>query len=144
MPNERWNVYKKTKHRVGFRPPEGRDFRLPRQLLPESYSVGDSVAARFEQRPEEAVLVTELGEGHPEVVREVGPEDNPVKDRWLVWKRTAEWTGITGAPLTSGQMKTTGKFKLPPELLPADAGQGDQCLVLARVKDNRAEWLVKM
>lgn len=142
--SETWEIYKKTKHRVGFRPPDGRDFRLPRRLLPDAYAVGETVSAQIEQRGEETMLVTELGRGHTEVVQEVGPDPDPTLDRWLIWKVHADWTGITGAPLTGGQIQTTGKFKVPPELLPASAGRGDQCLVMARVKERRAEWLVTM
>lgn len=142
--SETWEIYKKTKHRVGFRPPDGRDFRLPRRLLPESFAVGERVGASFEQRDREAVLVTELSTEHPEVVQDVGPGPDPVKDRWLIWKRNAEWTGITGTPLSESQMQTTGKFKLPPPLVPGEAGPGDQCLVLARVEDATAQWLVSL
>lgn len=142
MEPQTWGIYKKTTHRVGFEPPEGRKFRLPRLLLPDSYAVGETVSAQLKQRDEAAMLVTELGDGHPEVVRDVGPDPDPTLDRWLIWKVHAEWTGITGAPLTGGQIQTTGKFKLPPKLLPASASCGDQCLVMARVKERRAEWLV--
>ena len=144
MEEESWAVYKKTKHRIGFRPPEGREFRLPRHLLPEAFAVGEAVGAAFEQRSQEAVLVVELGVEHPEVVQNVDPPPDPLTDRWIVWKRHEEWTGITGAPLSEGQMKTTGKFKLPPPLVPDDAGPGDQCLVLARVEDRTAQWMVKL
>lgn len=144
MVEESWEVYKKTTHRVGFRPPEGRDFRLPRRLLPESFAVGETVGASYEQREREAVLVTELGTEHPEVVQDVGPGPDPVKDRWLVWKLQSEWTGITGAPLSKSQIQTTGKFKIPPHLVPDEAGPGDQCLVLARVENTTAQWLVSL
>lgn len=143
MPEERWEVYKKTKHRVGFRPPEGREFRLPRRLLPETFAVGETVRTSSESRPREAVLSVELEEAHTEVVQNPAGDD-PERDRWLVWKRTSEWVGIKGAPLSADQVKTTGKHKVPPELVPEEAGPGDQILVLARVEDSTAQWLVSM
>lgn len=137
---ETWRIYKKTKHRVGFQTPEGRDFRLPRPLVPEEAHVGRKVRAEWDQRPGESVLALSLADSvHPQVVSEPG-EGDEIRDRWLVWKVRSDWVGITGAPLSNEHVKTTGKFKLPPHLLPKRLDNGDQVLVVVSCTEVSARW----